>query len=90
MFCCSFCCLFSGNICCDETFFIEVTSAKVKKVMLKSLINELSVKYSVKYNDKVDLLTIRHYADHQFPNKLKNKEILIKQRSRSTLRYVLR
>ena len=64
--------------------------AKVKKVMLKSLINELSVKYSVKYNDKVDLLTIRHYADHQFPNKLKNKEILIKQRSRSTLRYVLR
>ena len=64
--------------------------AKIKKTMLKSLIDQLSVKYKVKYNDKVDLLTIRHYLNHKFPEKLKNKEVLIKQRSRSTLRYVLR
>jgi len=64
--------------------------AKIKKAMLKSLIEELNVKFNIKYNEKVDLLTIRHYSDHKFPDKLKKKEILIKQRSRSTLRYVLR
>ncbi len=63
--------------------------AKIKKAMLNNLINELNVKFNVKYNEKVDLLTIRHYENHQFPDKLKNKEILIKQRSRLTLRYVL-
>ena len=57
--------------------------------MLEPLINRLSEKFSVKYNEQVDLLTIRHYKNHKFPEKLKDKKVLIKQRSRSTLRYVL-
>ena len=61
----------------------------MKKVMLKALIDELSEKFNVKYNENVDLLTIRHYENHVFPEKLKSKKILIKQRTRSTLRYVL-
>ena len=63
--------------------------ANMKKAMLKNLIDELSEKYNVKYNENVDLLTIRQYENHVFPEKLKNKNILIKQRTRSTLRYVL-
>ena len=63
--------------------------ANIKKVMLKALIDELAEKFNVKYNENVDLLTIRHYENHVFPEKLKKKEILIKQRTRSTLRYVL-
>ncbi|MAP01436.1 MAG: aspartate kinase [Flavobacteriales bacterium] len=64
--------------------------ATMKKTMLKGLIDNLSEKFNVKYNEDVDLLTIRHYKDHVFPEKLKTKKVLIKQRSRSTLRYVLR
>ena len=64
--------------------------ADIKKTMLNPLIERLSQNFTVKYNDDVDLLTIRHYKRHEFPEKLKSKEILIKQRSRSTLRYVLR
>ena len=63
--------------------------ANMKKVMLKALIDELAEKFNVKYNENVDLLTIRHYENHVFPEKLKSKKILIKQRTRSTLRYVL-
>lgn len=63
--------------------------ANMKKAMLKNLIDELSETYNVKYNENVDLLTIRQYENHVFPEKLKNKNILIKQRTRSTLRYVL-
>ena len=63
--------------------------ATMKKTMLKALIADLSEKFNVKYNEGVDLLTIRHYQNHIFPEKLKTKKILIKQRSRSTLRYVL-
>ena len=63
--------------------------ASMKKTMLEPLINRLSEKFSVKYNEQVDLLTIRHYKNHKFPEKLKDKKVLIKQRSRSTLRYVL-
>ena len=64
--------------------------AKIKNDLLNSLINDLSEKFNVVYNESVDLLTIRHYKEHVFPEKLKHKEILLKQRSRTTLRYVLR
>ena len=63
--------------------------ANMKKAMLKNLIEELSENFNVKYNENVDLLTIRQYENHVFPEKLKKKNILIKQRTRSTLRYVL-
>ena len=57
---------------------------------LTSLITDLQKNYKVKYNEKVDLLTIRHYNSLAVPDFLKSKEILIQQKSRSTIRFVLK
>ena len=54
------------------------------------LIAELQKNYIVKYNDKVNLLTIRNFKNLEIPKTLKNQEILIQQRSRTTIRYVLK
>ena len=64
--------------------------ANVKKTMRAGLFEELSANFRVRYNEDVDLFTIRHYEHHVFPEQLKHKTVLIQQRSRSTLRYVLR
>ena len=54
------------------------------------LVAELQKNYIVKYNDKVNLLTIRNFKNLEIPKSLKNQEILIQQRSRTTIRYVLK
>ena len=53
---------------------------------LPVLISEIQKKYTLKYNEKVNLLTIRHFKNLDIPELFQNKEILIQQRSRSTLR----
>ena len=57
---------------------------------LSFLISEIQKKYTLKYNEKVNLLTIRHFKNLDIPELFQNQEILIQQRSRSTLRYVLK
>jgi aspartate kinase len=57
---------------------------------LPFLISEIQKKYTLKYNEKVNLLTIRHFKNLDIPVLFQNQEILIQQRSRSTLRYVLK
>ena len=57
---------------------------------LPRLITDLQKNYKVKYNEKVDLLTIRHYNSLDIPDFLKSKEIVIQQRSRSTIRFVFK
>ena len=64
--------------------------ANVKPTMCANLITELAEDFLVRYNEDVDLFTVRHYKTQQLPEKLKHKTVLIQQRSRSTLRYVLR
>ena len=64
--------------------------ADVKPTMCEGLIAELSDRFLVRYNEDVDLFTVRHYKTLDLPEKLKDKTVLIQQRSRSTLRYVLR
>jgi len=54
------------------------------------LVAELQKNYIVKYNDKVNLLTIRNFKNLDIPKSLKDQEILIEQRSRTTIRYVLK
>ena len=54
------------------------------------LVAELQKNYIVKYNDKVNLLTIRNFKNLDIPKSLKEQEILIQQRSRATIRYVLK
>jgi aspartate kinase len=64
--------------------------AHIKSPLIPVLIEKLDEKYLVKYNEQVDLLTIRHYQENKLPEFLAEKEILIEQRSRSTIRYVLK
>ena len=58
--------------------------------MLNQLIEKLSENYIVRYNERVDLLSIRHYKNFDLPEIVKNQEVLIQQRSRSTIRYVFK
>ena len=62
----------------------------IKAPLLPKLLSSLKEKYVVRYNEKVDLLSIRHYKDFELPEIVKNQEILIQQRSRSTIRYVFK
>jgi len=58
--------------------------------LIKGLREMLQVAYEVKYNDGLDLLTIRHYDEATVKSLTTGKEILMEQRSRQTLRFVLR
>ncbi|TAJ14271.1 aspartate kinase [Marinilabiliaceae bacterium JC017] len=57
---------------------------------LQNIINELSEKYVVRYNDDVELLTIRHYNDAAIEEMTNEKEIIDSQISRKTARFVVR
>ena len=62
----------------------------ISKKNLLILVAQLQKNYIVKYNDKVNLLTIRNFKNLDIPKSLKDQEILIQQRSRTTIRYVLK
>jgi len=57
---------------------------------LDGLLNELSENYVVKYNDDLELVSIRHYTDEAVKSILKGKEVIDSQVSRNTARYVVR
>lgn len=67
----------SFSICCDN---------KVHKI--EKLIKDLSVKYKVKYNLNIELITIRHYTDNIVSKIVAGKEVLVEQRSRATVQLV--
>jgi len=67
----------SFSICCDN---------KVHKI--EKLITDLSVKYKVKYNLNIELITIRHYTDDIVNKVIKDKDVLVEQRSRATVQLV--
>jgi len=57
---------------------------------VQGLIEELQQDFRVKYNDGLELITIRHY-DRPTINKLtENREILLEQRSRITVQVVVK
>ncbi len=57
---------------------------------LDDFLDELSGRYIVKYNDDLELVTIRHYTDEAVKKILKDKDIIDSQVSRNTARYVVR
>ncbi len=54
------------------------------------LITLLEKEYRVKYNDSLSLLTIRHYKENIISELTSNKEVLVEQRNRQTVRFVMR
>ena len=54
------------------------------------LVDRLSDKYSVKYNDQLTLLTVRHGNEESLKSFLNKGETLIEQRTRHTMRMVIK
>ena len=64
---------------------VDANSEKIPE-----LIMALKEFYKVKYNDNVELLTIRHFTRRIQNKLLKNKEVLLEQKTRFTARFVIR
>ncbi|WP_321515257.1 aspartate kinase [Marinifilum fragile] len=56
---------------------------------LNNLLNEISQDFEVKYNDNVELVTIRHHDDEAVERMTAGREILLEQRSRDTAQFVI-
>jgi len=57
---------------------------------IAEFIELMKSKYAIKYNEEVELLTIRHYDEPTVKQLTGSKEVLVEQKSRQTLRMVLR
>jgi aspartate kinase len=54
------------------------------------LINDLKSEFSAVYNERVEMLSVRHYTSEALERITKGREILLEQRTRSTVRFVVR
>jgi aspartate kinase len=50
---------------------------------------ELQDAFRVRYNEGLQLFTIRHYREDSGKEFLKGRKVLVQQESRSTIQYVL-
>jgi len=57
---------------------------------VESLINDLADEFSAVYNENVEMLSIRHYTPEAIERITSGKEILLEQRTRSNVRFVVR
>ncbi len=57
---------------------------------LKALLSALSDKYKLLYNNNLELLTVRHYQDEMLQNLLRDRTVILEQKSRATARFLLR
>lgn len=57
---------------------------------VESLLGELEPEYSSFYNENVEMLTIRHYTPEAIERITSGREILLEQRMRSSVRFVVR
>ena len=55
-----------------------------------AILSEFNHTYEVRYNEGLELVTIRHYDDATIERMTKNKEIILQQRTRHTARFVLK
>jgi aspartate kinase len=61
-----------------------------EKEKVKSFIEDLGPEFSIVYNDNVEMLTIRHYTEDSIKNLIDGKEVLLEQKTRSTVRFVVK
>ena len=60
-----------------------------KKNKVLDLVTELSTKFKVYYNNKVKLFTIRHYSEDSINKVIDGQRVLLEQKSRNTVQYVV-
>ena len=68
----------SFTVCADEN-----------KQRFDDLIAALSNNFKVRYNDNLELITVRHYSENDIKNVTENRAILLEQRNRTTAQLVL-
>jgi len=61
-----------------------------KSHQVEHILEQLSKNYKVKYNDAVELITIRHYSAESLDKVLKNREILVEQKNRTTIQLIIK
>lgn len=59
------------------------------KTKTPELMNDLEKNFNLKYNEKLELITIRHYENAPIEEILKGKSILLEQKNRTTLQLVV-
>jgi aspartate kinase len=57
---------------------------------VEALLSDLRSDFSAIYNERVEMLSIRHYTRESMDRITLGREILLEQRTRSTVRYVVR
>ena len=53
------------------------------------LIEDLEKRFMVRYNDSVDLVTIRHYSSNSADEFTSGRKVLLEQKSRSTWQLII-
>jgi aspartate kinase len=57
---------------------------------IQRFIEAISEEYAVKYNEDLKLLTIRHYNDQVIQQLVNSNDVLVEQKSRHTVRFVMK
>jgi aspartate kinase len=60
------------------------------RTRVESLIDDLKAEFTAAYNDNVEMLSIRHYTPEAVSRITSDREILLEQRTRNSVRYVVR
>lgn len=61
-----------------------------ERTRIESLIDDLKSEFTAAYNDNVEMLSIRHYTPEAVNRITSDREILLEQRTRSSVRFVVR
>lgn len=69
----------SINVCADD-----------ERRKVDALITDLKTDFDALYNEDVEMLSIRHYTGEAIEKITKGREILLEQKTRSTVRFVVR
>jgi aspartate kinase len=69
----------SFSVCCDHDV-----------IKINNLVNELQQTFKVLYNSNLELMTVRYYTPEIIESLIKNKIILLEQRSRFTVQMVMK
>jgi len=57
---------------------------------VETLLSSLKDDYSIIYNENAELLSIRHYSQEAIDRITKDRDILLQQKTRSTVRFVVK
>ena len=69
----------SINVCIDD-----------ERLRVASLIEDLKTEFDAVYNENVEMLSIRHYTPEAIERITSGREILLEQKTRNSVRYIVR